>query len=109
MTQDVCMLPPKILLCEEMDTPDMQYIDSNFAPVNQPFKDRLDIESYNLYWYDDRPPSRSPTFIGDSHIPPVSPITIKPLSEHFQWNEELSNWVKNGCNNHYIISIATND
>ena len=62
MTQDLYLLPPTILPCEQMDTPDMRYLNSDFAPRKQPF-DNLDIESYNTKWFDDAPPSQVPTFI----------------------------------------------
>ena len=91
MTQDLYLLPPTILPCEHMDTPDMRYLNSDFAPQNQPFGD-LDIESYNTHWFENEPPSRVPTFIRDSFIPSVSPNSTRPLSENYQWNSINSEW-----------------
>ena len=63
MTQDLYMLPPTILPCEHLDTPDMRYLNIDFAPKNHPFANTLDIESYNTLWFEDIPPLRTPTFI----------------------------------------------
>ena len=63
MTEDLYMLPPAILPCEHLDTPDMIYINSDFAPTKHPFDHTVDIERYNINWYDDGPSSRAPTFI----------------------------------------------
>ena len=88
MTHDLYMLPPNVLPCEQMDTPDMRYLNSGFAPIKQPSRDTFDIESYNTHWYDDEPPSRVPTVIRDIHMPLVLPLTVKPLSNQYEWNEE---------------------
>jgi len=94
MTQDLYMLPPTILPYEQMDTPDLRYINSDIAPVKQPFKDTLDIESYNTHWYENEHPSRVPTFIRDSHMPSVSPLTTAPLLNNLKWDTDKSEGVK---------------
>ena len=82
MTQVLYLLLPTILPCEHLDTPDMRYLNSDFAPKNHSFANTLDIESYNTHWYDDKPPSRVPTFIRDSHVLSVSAIAARPLSKN---------------------------
>mmetsp|Transcript_30102 Transcript_30102/g.28997 ORF Transcript_30102/g.28997 Transcript_30102/m.28997 type:complete len:86 (+) Transcript_30102:3-260(+) len=69
MTEDVYILSPDILPCEHLDTPDMRYINSDFTPDKYPFDNTADIESYNINWYDDKPPSRAPTLIRENIIP----------------------------------------
>ena len=49
MTQDVYILPPTILPCEHLDTPDMRYLNSDFAPKHHPFVNALDVERYNTH------------------------------------------------------------
>lgn len=56
LTEDLYLLPNQTLLCEHLDTPDMRYLNSDFAPVNCPFGN-FDLESYNIAWFDDEPPS----------------------------------------------------
>ena len=90
MTQDVYMLPPTILPCKQIDTPNMRYLNSDFTPSKQPFKDTIDIERYNAHWYDYEPLYRTTNFIRDRHMTSVSSLTIKPLSNHFEWNDEKS-------------------
>ena len=81
MTQVLYLLLPTILPCEHLDTPDMRYLNSNFSPKNHPFANTLDIESYNTHWDDSKPPSSVPTFIRDNHVPSVSAVIARPLSE----------------------------
>ena len=80
MTEDLYMLPPAIFPCEHLDTPGMRYINSDFAPIKHPFDNTVDIESYNINWYDDKPPSRAPTFIRDNIISTGSPDQGESLS-----------------------------
>lgn len=85
MTEDLYMLPPAILSCEHLDTPDMRYLNSDFAPIKHPFDNTADIESYNTSWFEDQPPSRVPTFIQDNTIPSVSSVQVMPLFDVFTW------------------------
>ena len=68
LTDDLYLLPKQLLPCEHLDTPDMRYLNSDFAPVNHPFGN-FDLESYNTAWFDDEPPSRVPEFLYDTHLP----------------------------------------
>ena len=46
MTQDLYILPPNFP-CKHLDTPNVMYLNSDFAPKNRPFANTLDIASYN--------------------------------------------------------------
>ena len=94
MNQDLYLLPSQVFPCENFDTPDLRYLSSDFAPVKKPFHKVLDFESYNVKWFDDEPASRPPTFVQDNYLPLVSPISVKPISESFTWDEMTSTWAK---------------
>ena len=47
LAQDMYALPPQILPCDQINFPDLRYMNNNFAPVTHPFKDSFNIESYN--------------------------------------------------------------
>ena len=76
-----------------MDTPDTAYLNSDFAQKNHPFADTLDIESHNIHWYDEKPPSRVPKFIRDSHVTSISAVTARPLSEKYLRDEITAEWI----------------
>ena len=59
MTGNLYMLPLTILSCEHLSTPDIRYLNSKFAPIKHPFDNTTDIESYNISWIEDQPPSRA--------------------------------------------------
>ena len=48
--QDIYALPPHILPCDDFDLPDLRYLNTDFTPVKHPFKDNVNIESYNSIW-----------------------------------------------------------
>lgn len=90
MTEDLYLLPPQILPCEHMDTPDMRYLNADFAPLQHPFGKVFDIEAYNNAWFDDKPPSRPPEFIRDSSIPDILIHSAKPLSSVYPSSSETT-------------------
>ena len=92
MTEDLYMLPPAILPCEHLDTPDIQYLNGDFAPIKHPFDNTADIESYNISWFEDQPSSRAPTFTQDNVISSISSVCAKPLSDTYTWDEATSSW-----------------
>ena len=50
----IYLLPPLILPCDEVDTPDLRYLNTDFAPnLKHPFHRDFDIEAYNTKWFDD--------------------------------------------------------
>ena len=54
LTEDLYLLPPLILPCDEVDTPDLRYLNTDFAPnLKHPFHRDFDIEAYNTKWFDD--------------------------------------------------------
>ena len=54
LTEDIYLLPPQILPCDEVDTPDLRYLNSDFAPnLKHPFHKDFDIQAYNTRWFDD--------------------------------------------------------
>ena len=81
MTYDLYMLPSVILLFEHISIPNMWYSNSNYALVNHPFHNTLDIETYNVNIFDDKPPSRPQISIHYNAIPLVSAIHVQPLLE----------------------------
>ena len=84
LAEDLYLLPKQILPIEHVDTPDMRYLSSNFAPLQHPFGKTFDIETYNTAWYDDVPPSHAPVFIRDSSFPDLLLRTTKPLSQAYK-------------------------
>ena len=44
-------------MCGCTDTPDLRYLNINFAPLHNPFVKGFEIESYNTRWFDDDPDS----------------------------------------------------
>ena len=61
LAQDMYALPPQILPCDQIDLPDLRYLNTDFVPVAHPFKDSFNIESYDSVWFDKQPPSTRPT------------------------------------------------
>ena len=87
MTKDLYMLPPAILPCEHLDTPDMRYLNSDFVPIKHLFENTADIERYTLSWFKDQSPSCAPTFIQDNVVPSISSVRAKPLSDAYTWDD----------------------
>ena len=52
MAQDIYALPPQILSCDDIEFPDLRYLNNDFAPVKHSFKYVFNIESYNSMWLD---------------------------------------------------------
>ena len=92
MTEDLNIFPPAILPCEYLDTPDMQYLNSDLSRIKHIFDNTADIENYNISWFEDQPPSREPTFIQDIVIPSISYVRAKPLSDTYTCDEATSLW-----------------
>ena len=81
MVSDLYLLPPQILPCEHIDTPNLRFLNSDFAPLRHPFGDNFNIESYNTSWFDDAPVSRPPDFLLDKSFLDISAKKVKPLSD----------------------------
>ena len=79
LAQDMYALPPQILPYDQVDLPDLRYMNNDFAPVTHPFKDSFNIESYNSIWFEKQPPSSKPTL-------QVYVKTIYPLRSKHQLN-----------------------
>ena len=86
------MLPPAILPSECLDTPDIRYMNSDFSPINHPFANSMDIESYNVDWFDDALPSRVPIFLRGNILASVSSVRALLLSESFLWDDASGSW-----------------
>ena len=54
LAQDMYGLPPQILPCPYIEWSDFRYLNTYVVPVQQPFKDNLNIESYNSMCLDDK-------------------------------------------------------
>ena len=50
--EDLYLLPPTIYPTEPVDTADLRYLNSDFAPLHHPFSKTFDIEAYNNRWFD---------------------------------------------------------
>ena len=61
MIDDLYILPPTICSCVHTDTPDLRYLNSDFAPLWHPFTKDFNIESHNTRRFDDEPGSETPT------------------------------------------------
>ena len=92
MTEDLNIFPPAILPCEYLDTPDMQYLNSDLSRIKHIFDNTADIENYNISWFEDQPSSRAPTFTQDNVISSISSVCAKPLSDTYTWDEATSSW-----------------
>ena len=63
MAQDMYASPPQILPCDDINLPDLRYLNSDYAPVKHPFKDIFNIESYNSMWLDKYTPVHKPNLL----------------------------------------------
>ena len=86
MASDLYLLPPQILPMEHINTPNLRYFNSDFASLQHPFGKAFDIESHNIAWFDDKPPSRIPDFLNDNSLPDITICKAKPLSKHYPLN-----------------------
>ena len=72
-TEDMYLLPPLIYPGESLDTADLRYLNSDFAPLHHPFSKSFDIEAYNTRWFDSNPAA--------SINLPSPRLTSKPISK----------------------------
>ena len=56
LTEDLYMLPLAVYPSESCDTPDLRYLNADFAPLHHPFAKDFNIEAYNTRWFDSDPP-----------------------------------------------------
>lgn len=84
MAQDLYILPPQILPCDDIDLPDFRYLNSDFAHIKHPLKDTFNIESYNSMWLDDTMQTRKPNLkeICNKVSPIVPPIVSLIIDLH---------------------------
>ena len=81
LAEDLYLLPRQVLPCDPVDTTDMRYLNTDYAPMKHPFEGSFDIAGYNTRWYDDEPPSRPPEFILDNPVyEDLDEDTMQPLS-----------------------------
>lgn len=83
MAEDLYLLPPQILPCEHIDTPNLRYLNSEFALLRPLFRKGFDIKIHNLAWFDDKPPSRPPELLRDSSLPHITDYSAQPISDHY--------------------------
>jgi hypothetical protein len=59
LPNQLCMVPPGLLPCLPVDTPDQCFNSIDFGPLQHPLKCSLNIEEYNSIWFDTNsvPPS----------------------------------------------------
>lgn len=53
--EDLHLLPPAVYPCEQANTADLWYLNSDFAPLHHLFTKTFDIEAYNTRWFDTDP------------------------------------------------------
>ncbi len=63
-------VPPGILPCSPVDSPDFRYLNHGHAPLPNPLKRHLNIEQYNEVWFSDSP-STPPTYLPRTTQPAV--------------------------------------
>ena len=83
LAQDMYALHLQIMPCEQVDLPDLQYMNNNFIPVTHPFKDSINIESYNSIWFEEQPPSSKPVLkdvCKESLLPPIEGPAVTPAA-----------------------------
>jgi hypothetical protein len=63
MGENLNFLPPALYPCGPVDGADQRFLDLNYDPIVEPLKSHLDIEGYNLHWFDpgNAPTSTAPT------------------------------------------------
>ena len=50
-TQSLSALPPALLPCSPIDTPDFRYLNHSHAPLPHPLRKPFDIQMYNNLWF----------------------------------------------------------
>ena len=89
LTDDLYLLPPQLLPCNEVDMADLRYFNSEFTPsLKHPFFKDFSIEAYNTVWFDDELDTSEPNVIitDDTNIESVMNtdddlITPPPISQ----------------------------
>jgi hypothetical protein len=64
-------VPPGILPCQPIDSPDFRYLNHGHAPLPNPLKRHLHIEQYNEVWFADPPASSKPSLPARTVQPPA--------------------------------------
>ena len=82
-TQALSPLPPAILPCTPIDTPDFRYLNHSHAPLPHPLRSPFNIQMYNNMWFSsslrtDHPPLFKFTDIPDPDSSPSVPSTLPP-------------------------------
>jgi hypothetical protein len=55
-------VPPGILPCSPINSPDLCYLNHGHAPLPNPLKRHLNIEQYNEVWFSDPPTTARPAY-----------------------------------------------
>lgn len=64
LTEDLYLLPPQIMPCDEVDTTDLRYLNSDFIPtLKHPFHRDFDVEAYNTDWFEEEPMNTAPEIL----------------------------------------------
>jgi hypothetical protein len=82
-TQSLSPLPPALLPCTPIDTPDFRYLNHSHAPLPHPLKSPFNIQMYNNMWFKsslptDHPPLFQCTDIADPDRPSPSLAPYPP-------------------------------
>ena len=54
-TKDLSLLPPAIFSCEFIDSPDLRYLNIDFAPLHHPLAKDFNIKAFNTRPFDEEP------------------------------------------------------
>ena len=69
LTEDLYLLPPQIMPCDEVDTTDLRYLNSDFIPtLKHPFHRDFDVEAYNTDWFEEEPTNSAPEILLQSEF-----------------------------------------
>ena len=82
-TQALSPLPPAILPCTPIDTPDFRYLNHSHAPLIDPLRNPFQIQMYNNMWFPSSLPTDHPLLfefrdVVDTDAPAAAVLTQTP-------------------------------
>jgi hypothetical protein len=78
-TQALSPLPPAILPCTPIDTPDFRYLNHSHAPLPHPLRSPFNIQMHNNMWFSSSLRTDHPPLFKFTNIPdPDSPLSVPP-------------------------------
>jgi hypothetical protein len=74
--ENLSALPPALLPCAPVDTPDFRYLNHSHSPLPHPLKSPFNIQMYNNVWFSTKPSTHPPSF--DFTDTPILPPSTDP-------------------------------